>query len=43
VLAREDFGRREERARPAGLDRDQAEAACRTLKRSDISCITVRN
>jgi len=31
------------RARFAGLDRDQAEAACRTLKRSDISCFTVRN
>jgi D-alanyl-D-alanine carboxypeptidase len=31
------------RARFAGLDRDQAEAACRMLKRSDISCITVRN
>jgi D-alanyl-D-alanine carboxypeptidase len=31
------------RARFAGLERDQAEAACRTLKRSDISCITVRN
>jgi D-alanyl-D-alanine carboxypeptidase len=31
------------RARFAGLDRDQAEAACRTLRRSDISCITVRN
>ncbi|HLX17340.1 MAG TPA: D-alanyl-D-alanine carboxypeptidase [Bradyrhizobium sp.] len=31
------------RARFAGLDRDQAEAACRTLKRNDISCITVRN
>ena len=31
------------RARFAGLDRDQAEAACRTLKRSDISCITVHN
>lgn len=31
------------RARFAGLDRDQAEAACRTLKRSDISCITIRN
>ena len=31
------------RARFAGLDREQAEAACRTLKRSDISCITVRN
>ena len=31
------------RARFAGLDRDQAEAACKTLKRSDISCITIRN
>jgi D-alanyl-D-alanine carboxypeptidase len=31
------------RARFAGLDRDQAEAVCRMLKRSDISCITVRN
>lgn len=31
------------RARFAGLDRDQAEAVCRTLKRSEISCITFRN
>jgi len=31
------------RARFAGLDHDQAEAICRTLKRSDISCITVHN
>jgi D-alanyl-D-alanine carboxypeptidase len=31
------------RARFAGLDHNQAEAVCRTLKRSDISCITVRN
>jgi D-alanyl-D-alanine carboxypeptidase len=31
------------RARFAGLDKDQAEAVCRTLKRSDISCITIRN
>jgi len=31
------------RARFAGLDRDQAEAVCRTLKRSDMSCIAVRN
>jgi D-alanyl-D-alanine carboxypeptidase len=31
------------RARFAGLDRDRAEAVCRTLKRSDISCITVKN
>lgn len=30
------------RARFAGLDRDQAEAACRALKRS-ISCITIKN
>lgn len=31
------------RARFAGLERDQAEAVCKTLKRSDISCITIRN
>lgn len=31
------------RARFAGLDQDSAEAACRKLKRSDISCITIRN
>ncbi|MCK1570988.1 D-alanyl-D-alanine carboxypeptidase [Bradyrhizobium sp. 174] len=31
------------RARFAGLDRDQAEAVCRTLKRAEISCMTVRN
>jgi D-alanyl-D-alanine carboxypeptidase len=31
------------RARFAGLDRDQAEAVCRMLKRSDMSCITVKN
>jgi D-alanyl-D-alanine carboxypeptidase len=31
------------RARFAGLDHDQAEAACKTLKRSDISCITIKN
>src|SRR5262249_40576263 len=31
------------RARFAGLERDQAEAVCRTLKRADISCIAVRN
>jgi D-alanyl-D-alanine carboxypeptidase len=31
------------RARFAGLDHDQAEAICRTLKRSDISCITFHN
>jgi D-alanyl-D-alanine carboxypeptidase len=31
------------RARFAGLDRDQAEAVCRMLRRSDMSCMTVRN
>jgi D-alanyl-D-alanine carboxypeptidase len=31
------------RARFAGLDRDQAEAVCRALKHTEISCITVRN
>ena len=31
------------RARFAGLERDQAEAVCKTLKRADISCIAVRN
>jgi D-alanyl-D-alanine carboxypeptidase len=31
------------RARFAGLDRDQAEAACRTLRRSDLPCITIKN
>ncbi|HMM91448.1 serine hydrolase [Bradyrhizobium sp.] len=31
------------RARFAGLERDQAEAVCRTLKRADISCITIKN
>lgn len=35
--------RRLYRARFAGLERDQAEAVCRALKRADISCITVRN
>ena len=31
------------RARFAGLDKHQAEAVCKTLKRADISCMTVRN
>lgn len=31
------------RARFAGLDKDSAEAACRTLKRNEISCITIKN
>ncbi len=41
VLAKDN--RKLYRARFAGLERDQAEAVCRTLKRADISCITVRN
>jgi D-alanyl-D-alanine carboxypeptidase len=41
VLAKDN--RKLYRARFAGLERDQAEAVCRTLRRSDISCITVRN
>ncbi len=31
------------RARFAGLDKSQAEATCRQLRRSDIACITVKN
>jgi len=31
------------RARFAGLDKDSAESACRTLKRNEISCIAIRN
>jgi D-alanyl-D-alanine carboxypeptidase len=31
------------RARFAGLERDQAEAVCRMLRRSDIACMAVRN
>ena len=31
------------RARFAGFDKDQAEAACKQLKRSDISCMAMRN
>jgi D-alanyl-D-alanine carboxypeptidase len=41
VVARDN--RKLYRARFAGLERDQAEAICKTLKRADISCITVRN
>ena len=36
-------GRKLYRARFAGLERDQAEAVCRTLRRSDISCFLVSN
>ena len=31
------------RARFAGLEKEAAESVCRALRRSDISCITVRN
>src|SRR5262249_43017936 len=31
------------RARFSGLERDQAEATCRQLRRSDIACMTIRN
>jgi D-alanyl-D-alanine carboxypeptidase len=31
------------RARFAGLEREQAEATCRQLRRSDMACMTVRN
>jgi D-alanyl-D-alanine carboxypeptidase len=31
------------RARFAGLDKHQAEAACRALKRSDIACLALKN
>jgi D-alanyl-D-alanine carboxypeptidase len=31
------------RARFANLDRDHAEAACKALKRSDISCFAIKN
>jgi D-alanyl-D-alanine carboxypeptidase len=31
------------RARFAGFDRDQAEAACRYLKRNDVECMPIRN
>jgi len=41
VVARDN--RKLYRARFAGLERDQAEAVCKTLKRADISCMTVRN
>ena len=31
------------RARFAGLDRDQAEAACKLLRRNDVDCLAIRN
>ena len=31
------------RARFAGLDKDQAEAACKYLKRNDVDCVAIKN
>jgi D-alanyl-D-alanine carboxypeptidase len=31
------------RARFAGLDKDQAEAACQYLKKNDIACMALKN
>src|SRR4029078_7926670 len=31
------------RARFAGLEKDQAEAACKFLKRNDVECIAIKN
>ena len=31
------------RARFAGLDKDQAEAVCKFLKRSDVECVAIKN
>jgi D-alanyl-D-alanine carboxypeptidase len=31
------------RARFAGLDREQAEAACRFLRRNEVDCLAIRN
>jgi len=31
------------RARFAGLDREQADAACKYLKRNDVDCLTIKN
>ena len=31
------------RARFAGFDKDKAEAACKTLKRDGVECVTIRN
>ena len=41
VLAKDN--RKLYRARFAGLERDQAEAVCRALRRTDIPCMTARN
>jgi D-alanyl-D-alanine carboxypeptidase len=31
------------RARFAGLDKDQAENACKYLKRNDVDCMAIKN
>ena len=31
------------RARFAGFDKDKAEAACKTLKRDGVECVTIKN
>jgi D-alanyl-D-alanine carboxypeptidase len=31
------------RARFAGLDKEQAEAACKSLRRGEIPCMTLKN
>jgi D-alanyl-D-alanine carboxypeptidase len=31
------------RARFAGLDKEQAEAACKYLKKNDVECVTIKN
>jgi D-alanyl-D-alanine carboxypeptidase len=31
------------RARFAGLDKDEAEAACKYLKRNEVECVALRN
>jgi D-alanyl-D-alanine carboxypeptidase len=31
------------RARFAGLEREQAEAACKFLKRNDVDCLAMKN
>jgi D-alanyl-D-alanine carboxypeptidase len=31
------------RARFAGFDKDKAEAACKSLKRDGVECVTIKN
>jgi len=42
-LALRTFKRPKVVARFAGLDRTEAEAACKYLKRNDIACMTIKN